>query len=98
MSLTLDQVKKVAKLANLELSATEERLFAQQLSSFLEYVEKLESAEVGGVEPLFNPDDYISQLYYEDKPAESLTQAQALNNAKVVESGQFVVKGRVIDD
>jgi len=51
MSLSLDEVRRVAALARLKLSEDEERLFAGQLSAILEHVRELESLDLTGVPP-----------------------------------------------
>lgn len=50
--LSLEEVRRVAALARLELSPEEERLFAGQLSAILEYVDQLGELDVSGVEPM----------------------------------------------
>ena len=50
--LSLEEVRRIAALARLELSPEEERLFAGQLSAILEYVEQLKELDVSGVEPM----------------------------------------------
>jgi aspartyl-tRNA(Asn)/glutamyl-tRNA(Gln) amidotransferase subunit C len=47
----LEQVRKVALLARLELSSEEEEQFTGQLSSILEYVEQLSELDTDAVEP-----------------------------------------------
>jgi aspartyl-tRNA(Asn)/glutamyl-tRNA(Gln) amidotransferase subunit C len=47
----LEQVRKVALLARLELSSEEEEQFTGQLSSILEYVEQLSELDTQNVEP-----------------------------------------------
>jgi aspartyl-tRNA(Asn)/glutamyl-tRNA(Gln) amidotransferase subunit C len=47
----LEQVRKVALLARLELSAEEEQQFTGQLSRILEYVEQLSELDTTHVEP-----------------------------------------------
>jgi aspartyl-tRNA(Asn)/glutamyl-tRNA(Gln) amidotransferase subunit C len=52
MSLSLDEVRRIAALARLRLSAEEERTFAVQLSAILEHVRQLEELDVSAVEPM----------------------------------------------
>jgi aspartyl-tRNA(Asn)/glutamyl-tRNA(Gln) amidotransferase subunit C len=52
VSLSLDEVRRIAALARLELSPEEEQLFAGQLSAILDYVEQLKALDVSGVEPM----------------------------------------------
>lgn len=51
MSLTKQEVEKIALLARLGLSEEEKEIFAKQLSSILDYVEKLNEVDTTGVEP-----------------------------------------------
>lgn len=92
MSLTKDQVKKVAKLANLPLTAEEEEKYAEQLSAILEYVEQLNSADTSNVEPTFNVSGQ-ENVMAEDKIVECLTQEEVLSNAPQKKEGFFVTKG-----
>ena len=52
MKLTAEQIEGIAKLARLDLSEEERSAFQRQLSSILEYVDKLQAADVKGVEPM----------------------------------------------
>ncbi len=52
MALSLEEVRRIAGLARLRLSADEERTFAVQLSAILEHVRQLEELDVSGVEPM----------------------------------------------
>ena len=47
----LEQVRKVALLARLELTSTEEEQFTTQLGSILEYFEQLSELDVANVQP-----------------------------------------------
>jgi aspartyl-tRNA(Asn)/glutamyl-tRNA(Gln) amidotransferase subunit C len=47
----IEQVRKVASLARLALSETEEQQFTGQLNSILDYVQKLDELETEGVPP-----------------------------------------------
>ena len=52
MSLSLEEVRRIAALARLRLSPEEEARFAGQLSAILGYVEELKGLDVAGVEPM----------------------------------------------
>mgnify|MGYP001562548311 FL=1 len=92
MALTRDQVKHVAKLANLPLTEKEEENYAQQLSQILDYVDQLEKADTEGVEPTFNVAPH-SNVFQEDETLLSLSQDGALSNASSKKDGYFVTKG-----
>jgi aspartyl-tRNA(Asn)/glutamyl-tRNA(Gln) amidotransferase subunit C len=52
MALSLDEVRRVARLARLRLTAEEEAALAVQLSAILDHVAQLAELDVGGVEPM----------------------------------------------
>lgn len=92
MKLTLDQVKHVAKLANLPLDVKEEEKYSQQLSKILEYVEQLNQVDTSKIEPIFNVSGQET-VEREDTVVASLSQAEALSNASNKRDGMFVTKG-----
>ena len=51
MSITREDVAKVAALARLELTGEEETLYTEQLGKILAYVEQLSEVDTEGVEP-----------------------------------------------
>lgn len=66
MSVAIDDVRRVAALARLQLSPEEEVRLAGELSKILEYMEKLNALDTAGVTPTahalpvagaFRPDD-----------------------------------------
>ena len=52
MSLSIEEVQRIAALARLALTPEEEQRFAGQLSAILGYVRELEALDVSGVEPM----------------------------------------------
>jgi aspartyl-tRNA(Asn)/glutamyl-tRNA(Gln) amidotransferase subunit C len=80
MSLTLEEVKKVAKLARLELPANDLARMQSQLSAILDYVKQLEELDTEGVEPLAHPLP-ITNVFRPDEPVPSLSPDAALQNA-----------------
>lgn len=92
MKLTTDQVKKVAKLANLPLISEEEELYCEQLSKILDYIDKLNEVKTSSVEPTFNVTGRFNVIA-EDKVQPSLSQEEALKNAPNKKDGMFVTKG-----
>ena len=51
MSISLDEVRKVALLSRIALTSDEEEGFAAQLNDILDYVEQLNELDVEGVPP-----------------------------------------------
>lgn len=92
MMLTSDQVKKVAKLAKLPLSDEQLEVYGDQLSSILEYVDKLNEVETDFIEPTFNVLE-LNTIEREDSVTEELTQDEALSNAPKKKDNLFVTKG-----
>lgn len=92
MRLTIDQVQKVAKLANLKLSPEEEEKFSGQLSNILGYIEELNAVNTDSVEPTFNVINR-ENILREDIEEVGLSQEEALLNAPVKKDGFFVSKG-----
>jgi aspartyl-tRNA(Asn)/glutamyl-tRNA(Gln) amidotransferase subunit C len=52
VTLSLDEVRRIAALARLRLSPEEERLFQGQLSAILGHVDELSKLDLDGVEPM----------------------------------------------
>jgi aspartyl-tRNA(Asn)/glutamyl-tRNA(Gln) amidotransferase subunit C len=80
MSLSLDEVRKVAKLARLELAAADLARMADQLNRIIGYVDQLQQVDTDGVEPLAHPLP-VQNVFREDEPAPSLPVDDALKNA-----------------
>ena len=85
-------VPHVAKLANLPLTDEETAKFEKQLSAVLEYIKKLDEVDVSNIEPTSQVTG-LENVSREDKSLPSLTQEEALSNAKAKHNGLFVVKG-----
>jgi aspartyl-tRNA(Asn)/glutamyl-tRNA(Gln) amidotransferase subunit C len=92
MKLSTEQVKKVAKLANLPVTEKEEALYADQLSAILDYIDLLNSVDTKNVDPTFNimPEKNIMR---KDEATDSLSQEDAVKNASNKRDGYFVTKG-----
>jgi aspartyl-tRNA(Asn)/glutamyl-tRNA(Gln) amidotransferase subunit C len=82
-----DEVRKIAKLANLTLTEDEVKQYGQQLSSILEYVQALEKIDVKGVEPMSHVHG-ITNVMREDVVEPSLDTMQAMQGAPD-HSGRF---------
>ncbi|MCU0705730.1 MAG: Asp-tRNA(Asn)/Glu-tRNA(Gln) amidotransferase subunit GatC [Fimbriiglobus sp.] len=80
MSLTVEQVKKVAALARLELSDADLAKMADQLNAILGYVDQLEAVNTDGVEPMAHPLP-VQNVFRDDVPVPSLPVDAALQNA-----------------
>lgn len=83
-------VKYVAHLARLALTAQEEEKLGAQLSSILGYVEKLKEVDVSGVEPTAHAFPLIN-VTRPDEVRPSMPQQDALGNAPAQANGLFIV-------
>lgn len=92
MKLSLDQVKKVAKLANLPLTIQEEQLYSEQLSKILEYIEQLDQVDTSNMETTFNVTGK-NNVMAEDRSVTCLSSEEALSNASKKKNGMFETKG-----
>jgi aspartyl-tRNA(Asn)/glutamyl-tRNA(Gln) amidotransferase subunit C len=90
MSLTIQDVQKVARLARLELSLAEMEQTTKQLGAILEYAEKLNVLDITNVEPTAHVLP-IQNVLREDVLKPSLPREQALANAPDPAKGCFRV-------
>lgn len=83
-------VKHVAKLANLPLSEEEIKKFEEQLSETLTHIENLKEIDSAHTPPT-NQVTNVENVLREDIVTPSLSQEDALKNAKAKENGSFKV-------
>jgi len=87
-----EDVEKIAKLANLDLSEGEKKLFAAQLSEVIDYnISLLKKVDTGSVAPVTNITG-LENVLRKDEAAPALEQKDALANAKETHNGFFKVK------
>jgi|YelNatPaOPRAMG01_1025707.scaffolds.fasta_scaffold12202_7 aspartyl-tRNA(Asn)/glutamyl-tRNA(Gln) amidotransferase subunit C len=92
--ITQEEVKHIAKLARLKLSAEEEERMVYQLNDILLYMEKLNELDTSNVEPMHHAVEQVNVMR-EDKPKPSLMREKALANAPE-QNGVFFVVPKVI--
>jgi aspartyl-tRNA(Asn)/glutamyl-tRNA(Gln) amidotransferase subunit C len=90
MSLSLADIRKVAKLARLELSDADLGHLLPQLAAILDYVAQLQQLDTTGVEPLAHPLP-VQNVFRDDEPAPSLPVNEALQNAPSRSGDYFAV-------
>lgn len=90
-------VTKIATLASLPLSPTEKTKLEQQLEETTQYVEELSEIKTDGLEPTSQVTG-LENVVREDEIKPSLTQEEALKNAKATQNGFFKVKGVLEND
>ncbi|MEW4372472.1 Asp-tRNA(Asn)/Glu-tRNA(Gln) amidotransferase subunit GatC [Paenibacillus kandeliae] len=90
MSINIQDVEHVARLARLDLSEEEKEMFTAQLSAILKYAEKLNELDTDNVEPTTHV-LHVSNVMRDDEVKESLPIEKVLRNAPDDEDGQFKV-------
>lgn len=90
MTLSRDDVAKVARLARLQLSDAELDSFTSQLGSILDYVAILDELNLEGVEPMVHAAE-LANVLRADELAPSLPRPAALANAPKTDGKYFLV-------
>lgn len=96
MSLTPEQVKKIAHLARLNLTESEMALYGPQLSRILDFIEHMNQMDTSQVEPLAHPLDATQRLRA-DKVTEPNLRNKFQQIAPQVEAGLYLVP-KVIEE
>ncbi len=97
MALSLEEVRRIATLARLELTPEDEARFQGELSAILAYVEQLKELDVSGVEPMTHAlAAGDAEPLREDEVLPSLPPEKALANAPAREGTCFKVP-RIIE-
>ncbi len=90
------QVRKISRLSRLELTEAEVEEFTGQLSTILDYVEKMNELDTTNVEPLAHclP---VSNVFRADCVKESLGTEKTLANAPQ-RDGEFFKVPKILDE
>ncbi len=62
MSLSLDDVSRIARLARIEISPAEATRTRDQLNGILAFVEQLQAVDTSGIEPMAHAVDVVQRL------------------------------------
>ncbi len=91
---TIEEVKKLAKLSHLKLSEQEAEKYQAELNAILGYVEQLQSVDIEGLEPTYQVSGN-KNIVREDVVDQSLYQTtlqKLMSNAPGQIDGQLKVK------
>jgi aspartyl-tRNA(Asn)/glutamyl-tRNA(Gln) amidotransferase subunit C len=90
-TLTIEDVERIARLANLELTQDEKQLFTKQLADILAYAEQVQGVDTTGVEATAHVN--ARGVERPDEPKPSLEVSEAVANAPdaAPEAGLFRV-------
>jgi aspartyl-tRNA(Asn)/glutamyl-tRNA(Gln) amidotransferase subunit C len=90
MSLTLEQVKRIAHLARIEISDDEALTTQGHLNGIFQLIEQMQAVDTRGVEPMAHAQD-VSQRLREDTVTEGDRRSAYQAVAPDVEAGLYLV-------
>lgn len=96
MSLTKQDVEKIAALARLELTPEEKDLYQDQLSSILDYAARFNQLNLDDVQPTASA-VALQNVFRDDEVTASLSIDEVLFNAPKQAQNQFQIQA-VLDD
>ena len=99
MALTPQDVSRIAHLARLQLSSTEQVAMLEQLNDFFSIVEQMSAVDTSGVEPLYTPLSAVQDVQLrlrDDAVTETDQRSRNQASAPALEGGLFLVP-RVIE-
>lgn len=91
MSLTPGDVENIAHLARLAISQDQVPAYADGLSKILNFIDQLNAAETGAVEPMAHPLADQVQRLRADEPLDLDQRERYQRNAPRVEAGLYLV-------
>jgi aspartyl-tRNA(Asn)/glutamyl-tRNA(Gln) amidotransferase subunit C len=94
MSLSPQDVQRIAHLARLELSDAEQAAMLVQLNGFFAIVEQMGAVETAGIEPLYTPLSAVTEVTLrlrDDAVTENVDREANQRSAPAVEDGLFLV-------
>lgn len=90
MSLSLDEVRHIAKLARLELAPGELEATQAKLNGIFSLIEEMQAVDTDGVEPMSHPQE-LAQRLREDRVTEADRRAAFQAVAPQTEAGLYLV-------
>jgi aspartyl-tRNA(Asn)/glutamyl-tRNA(Gln) amidotransferase subunit C len=90
MALSLDDVKRIAQLARLEVTDTEAQQVLAQLQAIFALIEELQAVDTRGVEPMSHPQD-VSLRLRADRVTEENQRELFQSIAPQAEAGLYLV-------
>jgi aspartyl-tRNA(Asn)/glutamyl-tRNA(Gln) amidotransferase subunit C len=94
MSLTLQDIGRIANLARLELDEAHAQSMLTRLNGFFDIVEQMQAVDTTGVEPLAHPTaviDHVALRLRDDVVSEPNQRDANQRSAPAVERGLFLV-------
>jgi aspartyl-tRNA(Asn)/glutamyl-tRNA(Gln) amidotransferase subunit C len=94
MSLSSQDIGRIANLARLQLRPEESERMLTQINGFFDIVEQMRAVDTAGIEPLSHPVAAIQAIALrlrEDKATEVIDRDANMRNAPAKENGLFLV-------
>lgn len=95
MKLTLDDIRRIAQLARIEIDAQAAREVHAKLESIFAMIDELQAVDTTGVEPMSHAQDVVLSMR-EDRVTETDQHARYQAVAPAVEDGLYLVP-RVVE-
>ncbi|MBN1289648.1 MAG: Asp-tRNA(Asn)/Glu-tRNA(Gln) amidotransferase subunit GatC [Actinobacteria bacterium] len=90
MSISIEDVEHVAKLAKLVLTDEEKEKFRRQLSDVLDHAKRISEMDTGETEPTSHAVPIVN-VFREDERRATLSNEEAVSNAPWAVDGEFKV-------
>ncbi|WP_234082641.1 Asp-tRNA(Asn)/Glu-tRNA(Gln) amidotransferase subunit GatC [Azonexus sp. R2A61] len=90
MSLTLEQVRRIAHLARIEVSESEAQTTQAHLNGIFQLIEQMQAVDTAGVEPMAHAQD-LSQRLRDDVVSEPDRRTAYQSVAPETEAGLYLV-------
>lgn len=95
MSLGLDDVRRIAELAHIDISQEQAVQMQGELNDIFKMIERIQAVDTEGVEPMMHPHDSV-QRFREDRVVFGNDRAENMKNAPEEYEGLFLVP-RVVE-
>jgi aspartyl-tRNA(Asn)/glutamyl-tRNA(Gln) amidotransferase subunit C len=90
MTISKEEVARVAHLARLEIGESDLQRFAGQLTEILQYMDILNEVDTSGLDPLYSPVEHATP-YREDRERQEWSREDVLRNAPHSDGEYFLV-------
>ena len=90
MSLTTDDVKRIAHLARIEVTEADAQATLEKLGGILGLIEQMQAVDTAGIEPMSHSQD-VTQRLREDAVTETNQRELFQSIAPAVENGLYLV-------
>ena len=90
MSLTMDDIRRIADLGRIDISDEQARIVQGELNDIFQMIERISSVDTTGIAPMPNPHDGVQRLR-DDVVSEEVDRSENMKNAPEQAEGCFLV-------